>query len=77
MTAHDLHFLLDSVPDTREVVLRPSVREDDPLAAWRVAADDVRGAYAAWCREPGRVRHAAYLAAVDQADAALAPLAGG
>ena len=74
MTTKALHPLLDALWDTREVVIRRVVGGDGPLAVWRSAAQDARAAYAAWCATPGGRAHAAYLAAEDQADAALASL---
>jgi len=59
--------------DTHELVLSDS--SEEPLRdAWRAAAAEARGAYVAWTLEPGALRHAAYLAAEDRADAALAAL---
>ena len=72
-TAH-LHPLLDELHDTREVVLRRVASGDGLQAVWRDAADDARLAYCAWCAQPGLVAHAAYVAAADQADAALESL---
>jgi hypothetical protein len=76
MTAQHLHHLLEDLADTREIVLRRTAAAgDDALVqAWRNAADDARGAYAAWCGGPGRLAHAAYVAAEDRAEAALAAL---
>jgi hypothetical protein len=61
--------------DTGELVLRDPRPGDPLLAAWRIAADDERDAYAAWCAEPSALTYAAYLALRDQADSALATLA--
>ena len=74
MTTRDLHPLLDELADTREVVMGGAVEGDLPLVVWRGAAHDARTAYSAWCTSPGGAGHAAYLAAEDQADAALASL---
>jgi hypothetical protein len=75
MTTKDIHPLLDDLEDTREVVIRRAVEGNDgPIAIWRAAAQDARCAYAAWCATPGAPMHASYLAAEDQADAALASL---
>jgi hypothetical protein len=77
MTTKDIHPLLDDLEDTREVVIRRVVEGDDgPIAIWRAAALDARSAYGAWCTAPGVPSHACYLAAEDQADAALASLHG-
>jgi hypothetical protein len=74
MTTQHLYDLLEDLADTREIVLRRAAPAgDDALVqAWRNAADDARGAYLAWCERPGRLAHAAYDAAEDRADAALA-----
>lgn len=76
MTAQHLHHLLENLADTREIVLRRAATagDDAMVQAWRNAADDARGAYAAWSGRPGRLAHAAYAAAEDRADAALAAL---
>jgi hypothetical protein len=71
----DLHPLLDELLDTRELVLRRlDDAEDAALAAWRNASQDARALYAGWRSRGGAQAHAAYLAAEDQADAALASL---
>jgi len=74
MTTKDLHPLLDSLPDTCEVVITRVGGGDGPVAVWRSAAHDARAAYGEWCTAPGPRAHASYLAAEDQADAALASL---
>lgn len=74
MTTQDLHLLLDDVEDSRELVLARRLGGDVHLAAWRNAAADARVAYARWNAAPGVLARAAYLAAEDQADAALATL---
>jgi hypothetical protein len=61
--------------DTGELVLRDARPGDPLLAAWRIAADDERDAYARWCAQPSVLTHAAYLALRDQADSAHATLA--
>lgn len=72
MSAHTINELL---ADTGELVLRDT-RGDDPLLdAWRIAADDERRAYDAWCAQPSALSYATYLALRDQADAAVATLA--
>lgn len=71
LATDNLRDLLSMLEDTHELVLRTA--DDEPLvAAWRAAAADVRAAYAAWCTEPGALRHSAYRAAEERADAALA-----
>ena len=77
MTTDALHTLLEALADTREIVVRDMTGDDPFVAAWRTAAADAREAYAAWQLRPGRLAHAAYLAAEDQADAALASLCAG
>ena len=75
MTTKDVHPLLDDLQDTREVVIRRVAEGNDGLVAiWRAAAQDARLAYAGWCSAPGATMHARYVAAEDQADAALASL---
>lgn len=74
MTTQDIHPLLDGLDDTREVVIRRVVDGDGLPAVWRAAAQDARLAYAGWCAAPGTGTHASYLAAEDQADAALESL---
>lgn len=79
MTTTAVHQLLEDLADTRELVVRAEDAADaaEPLlAGWRAAAAGERGAYAYWCAVPGRGPHALYLAAADQADAALASLTG-
>ncbi|MCW3009694.1 MAG: hypothetical protein JWO90_98 [Solirubrobacterales bacterium] len=71
MTTKDLHPLLDPLVDTREVIVVRAGEDDLPLAVWRTAVREARRAYASWSASPGRLAHAAYLAAEDQADAAL------
>lgn len=74
MTTAELHLMLDPLPDTREVIVRRATEDDVLLAVWRGAEQDAGDAYAAWCELPGMGTHAVYLAAVDQADAAVASL---
>lgn len=74
MTTQDLHPLLDPLFDTHEVVVRRAVPGDGLLAVWRVAAQDARDGYTHWGDAPGALSHATYLAAEDQADAALSSL---
>jgi len=74
MTTKDIHPLLEDLADTREVVIRRVVDGDGLPAVWRAAAQDARLAYAGWCAAPGARAHAIYLAAEDQADAALESL---
>jgi len=74
MTTKDIHPLLDDLADTREVVIRRVADGDGLTGVWRAAAQDARLAYADWCAAPGARTHATYLAAEDQADAALESL---
>jgi hypothetical protein len=71
---HDLHELLDSVRDTRDVVVRRADAEDVTQAVWEAARDDVLEAWTAWSRRFGRDAWAVYVAACDREDAALAAL---
>ncbi len=71
MTTNTINELL---ADTGELVLRDARPGDPLLAAWRIAADDERDAYAAWCAQPSALSYAVYLALSDQADAAIATL---
>lgn len=73
MTTRQLIETLD-LGDTHELVLARPAAGEPLLAAWRIAADDARAAYLAWCDRPSALTHAAYLAAEDQADAATATL---
>ena len=66
--------LLAPFEDTHEIVISRGVEGDVLLAAWRAAAEDAHDAYARWCGRPGALAHAAYLAAADQADAAVETL---
>jgi len=70
-TTQDIQPLLEALVDTREVVFGRRVEGEGPVAVWRVAAQDARLAFSDWCAAPGVLSHAAYLAAEDQADAAL------
>lgn len=70
----DLHELLDSVRDTRDVVVRRADADDVTRAVWEAARDDVLEASVSWSRRPGRDAWAAYVAACDREDAALSAL---
>ena len=74
MTTKDIYPLLDDLADTREIVIRRLVDGDGLPGVWRTAAQDARLAYADWCAMPGARTRAVYLAAEDQADAALESL---
>ncbi|MDO9409102.1 hypothetical protein [Patulibacter sp.] len=71
---HELHELLDSVPDTRDVIVRRADAEDLAQAIWEAARDDALDAWTRWARRPGVGPWAAYLAARDREDAAVAAL---
>jgi hypothetical protein len=74
---HELHRLLDSVADTREIVVRRADADDALLAAWEAARDDAIEAWTAWVARAGPDRPAAwttYVAARDREDAALEAL---
>ena len=72
MTVQQLHVMLGSLDDTRELVLAsPHGDEGDPLfAAWMVAERRAVHALAAWRDRGGAEAYAAYRAAADEADAA-------
>lgn len=72
---HELHRLLDSVADTREIVVRRGDADDALLAAWEDARDDAIDAWVNWGCRPSRDRWAVYDAARDREGAALAALA--
>jgi hypothetical protein len=76
MTIKQLRDLLQGVPDTREIVIRPQHRAADGLtAAWRAAHDEATRAMEAWRGAPGPESFAAFRAAEDRADAAQDALA--
>ena len=72
MTVQQLHSMLGTLDDTRELVLEaPHADEHDPLfAAWAVAQRRAVRALGAWRRRGGSEAYAAYRAAADEADAA-------
>ncbi|MEV4421632.1 hypothetical protein AB0L40_16865 [Patulibacter sp. NPDC049589] len=71
---HALHELLDSVPDTRDVIVRRADAENLAQAVWEAARDDALEAWAAWSRRPGRSAWTVFVAARDREDAAFAAL---
>lgn len=71
---HALHELLDSVDDTRDVIVRRADAEDVAQAVWEAARDDALEAWSAWGRRGGRGAWAVYVAARDREDAAVAAL---
>ena len=77
MRVDELRYLLDGVPDTRELVIRRSAAWAPEAGAWRDAHEDAAAAYRAWRREPTAVAYAAYRAAQDREDAAQDALAAG
>lgn len=74
---HELHRLLDSVADTREIVVRRGDADDALLAAWEDARDDAYDAWTRWAERPSTDRWVAYDAAREREGAALAVLAAG
>ena len=72
---HELHRLLDSVADTREIVVRRADADDALVAAWEDARDEANEAWSRWAAEPSGDRWAVYDAARDREGAALAALA--
>jgi DNA-directed RNA polymerase specialized sigma24 family protein len=69
---HTLHELLDSVEDTRDIVVRRYDADDLAQAVWKAARDDAHEAWTAWARRPSTETWAVYLAAQDREDAAFA-----
>ncbi len=76
MSVDELRYLLDGVPDTRELVIRRAAAWAPELDAWRDAHEDAAAAYRAWLRAPTPVAYATYRAAQDREDAAQDALAG-
>jgi len=78
MSPERLRELLQEVPDTREIVIRPHARGDvgdELVAAWRIAHEEATRALDAWRARPGRRAWAVFRAAADRADAAQDALA--
>jgi hypothetical protein len=75
MSVDELRFLLDGVPDTRELVIRRSDTWTPERDAWRDAHEDAAAAYGAWLATRTPVAYAAYRAAQDREDAAQDALA--
>ena len=71
---HELHELLDSVRDTRDVIVRRADAEDVAQAVWEAARDDAVEAWSAWSRRPTSAAWTVYVAARDREDAAVAAL---
>jgi hypothetical protein len=76
VSVDELRFLLDGVPDTRELVIRRTAAWAPELDAWRDAHEDAAAAYRAWQRAPTPATYATYRAAQDREDAAQDALAG-
>ena len=75
MSVDELRWLLDDVPDTRELVIRRADAWAPVLAAWRDAHEDAALAYHSWLGTPTPAAYAAYRAAQDREDAAQDALA--
>ena len=76
MRVDELRYLLDGVPDTRELVIRRAAGWAPERDAWRDAHEDAAAALGAWRRERTAAAYAAYRAAQDREDAAQDALAG-
>lgn len=72
---HELHRLLDSVADTREIVVRRADADDALLAAWEDARDDANETWSRWAQQPSADRWVVYNAAREREGAAFAALA--
>jgi hypothetical protein len=72
----ELHALLDSIPDTRDVVVRRYDADDVAQAVWKAARDDAREAWRAWAPRPSRDAWVVFVAARDREDAAFAAFDG-
>ena len=75
MRVDELRYLLDGVPDTRELVIRRADTWSPERDAWRDAHDDAAAAYRVWTGDRTPVAYAAYRAAQDREDAAQDALA--
>ena len=75
MRVDELRYLLDGVPDTRELVIRRADTWAPERDAWRDAHDDAGAAYRRWVGERTPGAYAAYRAAQDREDAAQDALA--
>jgi hypothetical protein len=72
MTVRQLHDLLRSRDDLREVVVSRRGRNGDVLkAVWRAAQDEADDAYELWGELRGSDAYLLYRACADRADAAL------
>ena len=77
MRVDELRYLLDGVPDTRELVIRRADTWAPERDAWRDAHDDASAAYRRWLCERTVAAYSAYRAAQDREDAAQDALAAG
>jgi hypothetical protein len=75
MSVDELKFLLDGVPDTRELVIFRAGTWRPERDAWRDAHEDAAAAYRSWLRSRTPAAYAAYRAAQDREDAAQDALA--
>jgi hypothetical protein len=78
MVTRQLQDVLDAIPDTGEIVIRPHPRHgavDELLEAWRGARADANGALDRWRSLGGREAFSVWRAAEDRADAAEDALA--
>ena len=75
MRVDELRYLLDGVPDTRELVIRRADTWAPVFDAWRDAHDDAGAAFRRWAGERTPGAYAAYRAAQDREDAAQDALA--
>jgi hypothetical protein len=75
MRVDELRYLLDGVPDTRELVIRRAEGWAPERDAWRDAHEDAGAAYRAWLCDRTPAAYAAYRAAQDREDAAQDALA--
>ena len=70
MRVDELRYLLDGVPDTRELVIRSAATWAPEHDAWRDAHEDASAANLAWRSGRSAAAYAAYRAAQDREDAA-------
>ena len=77
MSVDELGYLLDGVPDTRELVIRRAGAWAPERDAWRDAHEDAAGGLRPLAARAHAGAYAAYRAAQDREDAAQDTLAGG
>ena len=78
MVTRQLQDVLDAIPDTGEIVIRPHPRHDgvdELLEAWREARAEANAALERWRAVTGRAAISVWRAAEDRADAAEDSLA--